>query len=118
MSRVEKLQELIFVNQRKVKKLHFMIWFSKEVLRVTTNNFSLCLSASLSAFSVLSFAVYQKNISKNSIECKCTRLTMFYSRVTSKNKTSLKRIENFLENTSSPRYKNVSKHTTKEISWK
>ena len=37
------LQELIVVNQKRVKKLCFMIWISKEVLSDTPNDFSLTI---------------------------------------------------------------------------
>ena len=36
----KKLQELIVANQRKVQKLHFMIWISKEVVSETPKSFS------------------------------------------------------------------------------
>ena len=37
----KKSQQLIVANQRKVQKLHFLIWISKEVVSETPNSFSL-----------------------------------------------------------------------------
>ena len=63
-----KSQDLIVVNQRKVKKLHFMIWSAKEILSETpiTSCF-IEFFYSKAQFLGLTVAGYYENSSKSSI---------------------------------------------------